>query len=427
MRVSPGGGSVSNGYIIPDLEGIRHEELLNSEEFITVIPTLVPDDATDDNRLLILRINREIRHILFSVYHDSNSSPELLTGIVVTREINGDFINAYRYKDGYVVAKLVPRKSNDLTKPGPRLVATDDYYWELGELPPFLFTFTKSSPNSMSVGGLFGGVEEGALEENKATYWIEREDYGGTPDPEEEGKKLANLFKTEYEKIKKQYQEMLSECVFEGVHDLLNARGKNIGSIVSMASLNIPNLRGNEEGVYTRNGDIGFRDPNDVWLSTFKHEYIHVFQHLIGGVQIHESVNTGMAEFEARVMYDMYTILTSSGTYSKLFNETDYMNSWMLTYIYGPGKEEVESHVGLRDSYIEWLNSLINATTESEVNQIFANGKYKNKGEDVSFISIFANHSPYSGGYNFNNNQYSYVSTLKFGEILNNCYDSNKK
>jgi hypothetical protein len=92
---------------------ITHEKIINSDQLLTVIP-LTTNDENQNSRILLLKIDNEIKSVNFSMYPEKNPSKGRFSGTILIHNLNGDFINGFRLKNGRLVAQFV--KSNKITK-----------------------------------------------------------------------------------------------------------------------------------------------------------------------------------------------------------------------------------------------------------------------------------------------------------------------
>ena len=127
-------------------------------------------------------------------------------------------------------------------------------------------------------------------------------------------------------------EEMLEMC---GYNHMLNTVKKKFTDVVID-----PNLPG-DAGYNTANGKLTFQDENNISMSYFPHEFIHLYQDYIysGGTNQYTK-NTGLPniEFEARFLVDFFkqlynpnggNIFSGAPGNSPLY--ADYMN-WLRTY-----------------------------------------------------------------------------------------------
>ncbi|SNS03845.1 hypothetical protein [Flavobacterium sp. ov086] len=88
------------------------EKLNGSDQLLTVIPFSTNNEVRND-RVLITKIDDEIRSVIFSMQPDENSVKDSFSGKMFIYSLEGDFINGYRAKDGVITTQFV--KSNATT------------------------------------------------------------------------------------------------------------------------------------------------------------------------------------------------------------------------------------------------------------------------------------------------------------------------
>jgi|GEM_PF-4703876 len=88
------------------------EKLNGSDQLLTVIPFATNNEVRND-RVLVVKIDDEIRSVIFSMQPDENSVEGSFSGKLLIYSLDGDFINGYRAKDGVIEIQYV--KSNTTT------------------------------------------------------------------------------------------------------------------------------------------------------------------------------------------------------------------------------------------------------------------------------------------------------------------------
>jgi hypothetical protein len=97
----------------PEFGKITHEKIINSDQLLTVIP-LSTNDKTQNSRILLLKIDNEIKSVTFSMYPEKNSPKERFSGKILIHNLDGDFINGFRVKNGHLISQFV--KSDKIVK-----------------------------------------------------------------------------------------------------------------------------------------------------------------------------------------------------------------------------------------------------------------------------------------------------------------------
>ncbi|TPG44360.1 hypothetical protein [Flavobacterium pectinovorum] len=88
------------------------EKLNGSDQLLTVIPFATNSEVRND-RVLVVKIDDEIRSVIFSMQPDENSTQGSFSGKLLIYSLEGDFINGYKAKDGIIEIQYV--KSNSTT------------------------------------------------------------------------------------------------------------------------------------------------------------------------------------------------------------------------------------------------------------------------------------------------------------------------
>ncbi len=97
-------------YVIPDTENIHYEAITNSNKKITVIPAITINQG-DYSRVLMLKINGELKTSVFSMYPDENSTDSLFSGKIFITDLDGQFMNGFRICEGLPVSRFVLKKN----------------------------------------------------------------------------------------------------------------------------------------------------------------------------------------------------------------------------------------------------------------------------------------------------------------------------
>lgn len=103
--------SSNSNYVTPFLDSISQQEIINSNELITVInaKTIYEEHYS---RILLLKVNNEIKSVVFSMYENDNSNTEHFSGEIVITDLQGSFINGYRLENGIAISQFVKKNLN---------------------------------------------------------------------------------------------------------------------------------------------------------------------------------------------------------------------------------------------------------------------------------------------------------------------------
>lgn len=98
----------------PDLNSITLEKLTNSDQLLTVVP-LDQNLKDKSSRILLLKINNEIKSVIFTMFATSSPNSKHFSGKIIITDLNGIFINGFSVKDGFISAKLKKKAPTNTT------------------------------------------------------------------------------------------------------------------------------------------------------------------------------------------------------------------------------------------------------------------------------------------------------------------------
>lgn len=88
-----------------EFDKIAQEKINGSDQLLTVIPFSTNNDFEND-RLLLLKIDNEIKSVIFKMYPEENSIQGSFSGKLFVYSTDGKFINGFRAKDGFIVSQF---------------------------------------------------------------------------------------------------------------------------------------------------------------------------------------------------------------------------------------------------------------------------------------------------------------------------------
>ncbi|MDZ4331244.1 MAG: hypothetical protein U0945_11800, partial [Flavobacterium sp.] len=125
--------------IYSKFDAITQEKITNSDQLITVIP-LSNTTKQEYSRILLLKIKDTIKSAVFSMYPDKDAKSKDFSGKIMITTIDGEFVNAFRVKNGALVSRFVIKtKTNASFKIQNRTIIIDGVeFEELNEviIPP---------------------------------------------------------------------------------------------------------------------------------------------------------------------------------------------------------------------------------------------------------------------------------------------------
>ncbi|WP_264530361.1 hypothetical protein [Flavobacterium sp. N502540] len=89
-----------------ELDEITQERIKGSDQLLTVIP-FKTNSKFENKRILLLKINNEIKSIAFSMYPDENSFKGSFSGKIFSHTLDGNFITGFRAENGIIVSQFV--------------------------------------------------------------------------------------------------------------------------------------------------------------------------------------------------------------------------------------------------------------------------------------------------------------------------------
>ncbi|TDE31486.1 hypothetical protein E0I61_01965 [Flavobacterium ranwuense] len=96
----------------PIFSAITQEKITNSDQLITVIP-LSNTIKQEYSRMLLLKIKDTIKSAVFSMYPDKDTKQKDFSGKIMITTIDGEFVNAFRVKNGSFVSRFVIRTTTN--------------------------------------------------------------------------------------------------------------------------------------------------------------------------------------------------------------------------------------------------------------------------------------------------------------------------
>jgi hypothetical protein len=108
--------STSNEFENLEFNKITQEKINGSDQLLTVIPYATNNDH-ENNRVLMLKIDNEIKSVVFSMYPDEGSLSASFSGKLFSYSLDGTFITGFRARNGIIVSQFIenniPLKTNN--------------------------------------------------------------------------------------------------------------------------------------------------------------------------------------------------------------------------------------------------------------------------------------------------------------------------
>ena len=212
----------------------------------------------------------------------------------------------------------------------------------------------------------------------------------------------GNLDKDQYEKLKKEYEKMLEECTYKAINNGLLSSGIKLGNV-----LEDPNLPDNAVGAVTSDGDFKVKDVYTTGVNTFKHEWIHLYQKYLQGIEVHDSLYTGMAEFEVAAFRDIE--IYKRGDEAEFNYRLQDVSLGYTSWIHNTEISEER-----RNGYIDWIKNLSTGDTDLSNPTSIEIFKF--------WAQLFGQYGPYRHrGYEYSNINYPLTALEGLIQILTNC------
>ncbi|MBC5839669.1 hypothetical protein [Flavobacterium muglaense] len=96
----------------PNFDQISQEKITNTNQLLTVIPIINKQEKAS-SRILLLKIEKELKSVVFTMYPDDNTTTALFTGKILMQNLNGSFVNGYKVKEGVIIAQYVKKNQNN--------------------------------------------------------------------------------------------------------------------------------------------------------------------------------------------------------------------------------------------------------------------------------------------------------------------------
>ncbi|QGK75059.1 hypothetical protein [Flavobacterium sp. SLB02] len=102
--------STNNEFENLEFNKIAQEKIKGTDQLLTVIPFTTNNDL-ENKRILMLKIDNDVKSVVFIMYPDENSSKESFSGELFSYSLDGNFISGFRAKNGIIVSQLFENTS----------------------------------------------------------------------------------------------------------------------------------------------------------------------------------------------------------------------------------------------------------------------------------------------------------------------------
>lgn len=91
-------------FIIPQVDKISQEEIINSNELLTIIPATTFEGVY--SRILLIKIDGEIKPVVFSMVKDEQSDTPEFSGMIYIHTLEKEYINTLKAENGVLVSRF---------------------------------------------------------------------------------------------------------------------------------------------------------------------------------------------------------------------------------------------------------------------------------------------------------------------------------
>ncbi|QTD36297.1 hypothetical protein JL193_08975 [Polaribacter batillariae] len=184
-------------FLTPHLEKIVQEKMENTNKLLTIIPatTIYSEHYS---RILLLKINGEIKSVVFSMYSNKNSTTQYFSGEIVITDLIGNFLNGYRAKNGKLITQF--KKKVNINKalvfPIFNSFQSSGYCPDHGnctdnslcniclqQLDEVVVTSNISTNTGIPITTIYINGSPDFSDEQETISWIANDDISGSPNP----------------------------------------------------------------------------------------------------------------------------------------------------------------------------------------------------------------------------------------------------
>lgn len=179
-----------------EFDKITQEELINTDQLLTVVPISKTDSRRFD-RILLLKVNNEIKSVVFKMYSDEPKIATKFSGKILIYDLEGNFINGFGVKKGVFVLQYIKSKSSS-KKSNVKISGDGD--WDLGELKEIIIPSRKKNQPEIADFGWGDNLSGGSGFDNYSWMY----DSGGSSSSSGNGDNLVDKYEDPCDNLKKQ-------------------------------------------------------------------------------------------------------------------------------------------------------------------------------------------------------------------------------
>ena len=155
------GKSANNVLENLELDKISQEEINGSNQLLTVIPLATNNNLRND-RVLLLKVDNEIKGVVFTMYPDEDSVKGSFSGELFSYSLDGKFISGFRAKDGIIVSYFVENNTAKTTATSAKAIPLNEVivqnnYRQVYALD--MFGYSSIFGNDIYGGDSYGGTD----------------------------------------------------------------------------------------------------------------------------------------------------------------------------------------------------------------------------------------------------------------------------
>ncbi len=204
-------------------------------------------------------------------------------------------------------------------------------------------------------------------------------------------KGAGNLLSTDISRLNNAFTSMNNDCMYKNISNQISSRNITMGEV---------NINSSMIGVagWSPSGNLSFGGSDLITSENLSHEWFHLAQWKLTGVDIFSFTNKGMAEFENALFADIRRTVRAGGNIDNLIDHT-----------FACYKGGYETY---RTEYQNWLKSITQngSTYPTTINQADFN----------KWANVFGEVSSYkkTSGYDYSITSYSPITMFS---LFNNC------
>jgi len=100
--------------ITPDWNTLSQKQLFYTDAMLTKVDVKINRAGNFITKLLFIEVNDEIKNVLYTLYIDSMTADgNLQNARIYLTELNGEYIDGYRFVNGLIKTRILPKKESD--------------------------------------------------------------------------------------------------------------------------------------------------------------------------------------------------------------------------------------------------------------------------------------------------------------------------